>query len=312
MNVDNVKPVFKYIGGKTWLKDKLREKVNKILIEEKLKSYIEPFAGGLGSFLSVYDILIKNSIEQVVLNDINPKIITFYKTLREQPDLLLENFENIENGFHLFIPSESRVLHITKDKEILKKQLEKANDYFKNCKQRFNTSKNDIEISSLLLFLQFHSFNGIYRENSKGLYNTPFNWDYKKIDINMIEKRISLVRKALIDLNVNLCIGSYETVIKQKNTLYYVDPPYLNDNNLNENSYSKNGFSLDAQRELLYLLSNKTYIYSNHKNDILNKIILENNQGKTYIEYVNRKNIMSSKMESRSLDKTEMLVVHMS
>lgn len=312
MNIENktVKPVFKYIGGKSWLREQLREKVEKQLIAKNIKLYIEPFAGGLGSFLSVYDILIKHKIENVVLNDINAKIIMFYKCLRDTPELLLENFTLLETNFALTIPDEVRKLHITKDKVVLKEKLESANDYFKSCKEKFNTTKNEIEISSILLFLQFHSFNGIYRENSKGLYNTPFNWDYKKIDIELIKSRIFSVRDALKSLNVKLSTGSYEGVIKNKDALYYIDPPYINENNLNENAYSKNGFSLSDQQNLLLLLCDKNYIYSNHKNENLKIIINKENKGITEIEYINRKNIMSSKKESRKDDKIEILVTH--
>lgn len=312
MNIENktIKPVFKYIGGKSWLREQLREKVEKQLITKNIKLYIEPFAGGLGSFLSVYDILIKHKIEDVVLNDINAKIIIFYKCLRDTPELLLENFTRLETNFASTIPDEARKLHITKDKIVLKEKLESANDYFKSCKEKFNTAKNEIEISSILLFLQFHSFNGIYRENSKGLYNTPFNWDYKKIDIELIRTRIFSVREALTSLNVKLSTGSYEEVIKNKDALYYIDPPYINENNLNENAYSKNGFSLLDQQNLLLLLSDKNYIYSNHKNENLEIIIDKENKGITEIQYINRKNIMSSKKENRKDDKTEILVTH--
>lgn len=306
----NIKPVFKYIGGKSWLKDKLREKIIEQLSDEKINTYIEPFAGGLGSFLSIHDILAEKKIEHVILNDINSKIMIFYKCLKEMPDLLLEHFNKLENDFASTVPDETRKLHITKDKELLKTKLDLANNYFKICKAKFNSSTNDIEISSLLLFLQFHSFNGIYRENSKGLYNTPFNWDYKKTDTDLIKGRVFSVRKALLSLSVQLSTGSYENVIKNKDALYYVDPPYINENNLNENSYSKGGFNLSKQENLLQLLSEKRYVYSNHKNNQLEDIIRQESKGIIEVEYINRKNIMSSKKENRKDDKVEILVSH--
>ena len=52
-----VNPPFKYIGGKTWLKDKLRAKVKHQVSKNKFTAFCEPFCGGLGAFLNVYDIL---------------------------------------------------------------------------------------------------------------------------------------------------------------------------------------------------------------------------------------------------------------
>ena len=63
--MDNIKikPLFKYIGGKSWLRAELRYLVEKIFENNKYNSYCEPFVGGLGSFLNIYDILLKNNIK---------------------------------------------------------------------------------------------------------------------------------------------------------------------------------------------------------------------------------------------------------
>lgn len=51
MKQQSVSPLFKYIGGKSWLKDELNNTVNKVLKDNpNIDTYIEPFAGGLGAF----------------------------------------------------------------------------------------------------------------------------------------------------------------------------------------------------------------------------------------------------------------------
>lgn len=48
-----MKPLFAYVGGKTFLKNKLVECLKLILNNNNFKSYEEWFAGGLGSFFAV-------------------------------------------------------------------------------------------------------------------------------------------------------------------------------------------------------------------------------------------------------------------
>lgn len=55
MKNNEVKVLFKYIGGKTWLKDVIRTHIKDIVIKKEIEVFIEPFAGGLGCFLNIYD-----------------------------------------------------------------------------------------------------------------------------------------------------------------------------------------------------------------------------------------------------------------
>src|SRR5579875_616248 len=179
METKKVKTLFKYIGGKAWLKDNLREEVIKLLELKKPTTYVEPFTGGLGSFLNVYDLLINAGIKTVILNDINSKLINFYKIVESNPEELIKEYMILENDFLKTVPSKALDFHPIKDKENLKKILIKAELFFKEVRNKFNKETDILKNSAQLLFLQKHCFNGVYRGNSKGEYNTPFNWDAK-------------------------------------------------------------------------------------------------------------------------------------
>lgn len=299
---NKIKPLFKYIGGKSWLRDELRSAINQNL-NHKITTYIEPFAGGLGAFLSVYDILLENSIRNVTLSDINETLIFTYNSIKVEPLNLINEFLLLENEFNKKI---NPLWKETKDKSECKKYLKEAELFFKKIKKEFNSNKNNINIkqSARLIFLQKHAFNGIYRENLKGEYNTPFNWSGSNM-LETIEIKVNEISKLFNQFNLEFKCQSFDEIEYNNHTLYYLDPPYLNEE-INENKYNKNSFGIKEQLLLLDKIKNKNFIYSNHKAKLL---LDEFNKFKdVQIKEIARKNIMSAKSSTRQDDKIEILV----
>ncbi len=307
MDYQKVGTIFNYIGGKTWLRDELRNAVNQVVKKNKITSYVEPFAGGLGAFLGIYDVLLENNIKNVILNDINKKIIHFYGIVNQNKECLLEEYMKIENEYVKTIPQKAFALKKTKDKEDLKKLLKNSEIYFKTIRDKFNGSENTIISAAYFLFLQNHCFNGVYRESSKGDYNTPFNWDTKIYEEQKIDQKLSLVKEVFSHFNIQFSSGSFESLKVNKSTLLYLDPPYINED-LIENQYNKSGFGLDKQKKLIDFIKDKKFIYSNHDHPILTEEFNKLNR-KILINKISRKNIISASNESRKKDKIEILVV---
>lgn len=299
METRAVKPLFKYIGGKTWLKEILRQKISYVLSKKKIEVYVEPFVGGLGSFLSIYDLLIEHNIKKVILSDINVELINLYNNIKIEPKSLYEEIIKLEG---LFL----KTIKPLNKKTYSKLELSEANDFFKHIRTEFNLNKgkNETIQSARLVFLQKHSFNGVYRENSKGEYNTPFNWSHKTMDSD-IEHKIYQLNNIFLSFDIKIEQKSYQLHNFNDNALFYLDPPYLNTAELVENKYNQNGFNLENQLDLIHLIQNTNFIYSNHASQIIENELNKNHD--IEIIKINRKNIMSANSESRGDDKIELL-----
>ena len=302
-----VKPLFKYIGGKSWLRNELSIELNKILaFNPKLDTYVEPFAGGLGAFLGIYETLIQYNVKNVILADINLGLINLYGHIYKEKDALIENTISIERNFLNFIPDNIKNIN---DKIEIKNLLRGAEQFFKEIRKDFNHHKNENTIiqSSRLIFLQKHSFNGVYRENSRGEYNTPFNWSGSSM-LGTIENRVNELFDVFNLFNIQFITDSYQKIDYSINSVYYLDPPYINEQII-ENKYNKDSFDLKEQLSLIEAIKNLNFIYSNHYSEILIKE-LKNNPN-IDIKKIARKNIMSSNAETRKTDKFEMLATNL-
>ncbi len=316
------KPVFKYIGGKTWMSEILNKKVEKFIKNKKITTYIEPFAGGLGSFLAVQNKLFKNNIHNIVLNDINLNIINLYQQIKNNPENIINELSVLEYQFKDFIPKniDSKALdkeHLIGCEWFFKSQRELFNiEKQSNIKLKIN-SKKALEQSARLIFLQRHSFNGIYRENASGAYNTPFNWSAKSA--NDYENNINNLHSVLSKFNLEFTSKTFSEFIPQyfkqnsNEVLLYLDPPYTNLDQGAENKYSKSTFGINEQKELIQLISHFNFIYSNHYDLRLIKQVKEvtKNNGKLTVHKIGRKNIMTAQVKNRSNLIEEVLIVYL-
>ncbi|PKP17282.1 MAG: modification methylase, partial [Bacteroidetes bacterium HGW-Bacteroidetes-23] len=140
--------------------------------------------------------------------------------------------------------------------------------YYYQKRELYNTRKLDkVGHSALFIFLNRTCFNGLYRVNSKNLYNVPMG-GYKKPTI-CDKENILAVNKALQKVEI-LC-GDYEKTLhhSNKNSLFYFDPPYKPLSETSSfNSYAKDEFNDSEQIRLRDFcnkldLLNHTWILSN-------------------------------------------------
>lgn len=90
------KPFLKWAGGKGQLLPQLDALLPNGLDEREF-TYIEPFVGG-GAML--FHMLQKfSNITKVVINDINPYLTIYYRTVRNNLKLLIESLTDIENDY---------------------------------------------------------------------------------------------------------------------------------------------------------------------------------------------------------------------
>ena len=300
--------LFNWIGGKKWLAKELNEVFNNY---SNIDCYVEPFAGGLGSFFFTLDSLKKIKVKKVYLNDINNTIITTYKLIKEDYKSVYKRYEEIEIEYKKTIPEVAFKLHKTKDKQELKELLQESRDYYNKIKSQFNKEKDkdSLESISLFLFLAHHCFNGVYRENSKGEFNTPYNWECGVPNLESKLKLLEYYSKVFNEMHIYFfnmdCFSFMDYVLeKEDNILLYCDPPYLNIET-GENKYNKEHFGKQEQMKLLeYYKKFNNVVFSNHFYKLFENFCNKNNfkYKKCY-----RTNIMSSKNETRAKKVSEIL-----
>ncbi|MBO6308195.1 MAG: Dam family site-specific DNA-(adenine-N6)-methyltransferase [Oribacterium sp.] len=208
------KPILKWAGGKTQMLGELMPRVPKTY-----GRYIEPFFGGGALFFSLKP-------ENAIIADSNPELINMYLQVAHHVDDVIECLQKYENTSEMFY--EVRSL----DWQTLPKA----------------------EAAARTIYLNKTCFNGLYRVNRSGQFNTPFG-KYKNPKICDVEA-LRLASEALRKADI-LC-GDYILVLEhyaQPGDFVFLDPPYLP---ISENSdfkrYTKEQFYEDDHVELAKMI----------------------------------------------------------
>lgn len=222
------KPFIKWVGGKSQLLEEIKEKY-----PQNIEKYCEPFVGG-GAVL--FDILSTKHPESILINDINKELINTYSQIKNNCNDMINQLSELQTIYKSHT-------------------LEENKAYFYEKRQRYNELKvngNDaenLEKAALFIFLNKTCFNGLYRVNSKGLFNVPFN--NAKNPLLCDEENLRACSEVL--QNVEMRVGDYKECkdFIDSNTFVYIDPPYRPlTQTAAFTSYSENGFSDDDQKTL--------------------------------------------------------------
>lgn len=287
------KPLFKYIGGKT----KFATDISSV-IKSKHTNYCEPFCGALGAFLGIEEILYSAGVRNITLNDINSSIIEIYSKINTDPEDFIRQYSNIENMFSATCPTDPTD---SKNKE----KLVGAQEFYNKIRTEFNKKKISGDTSRYIefLFLQKHAFNGVYRENSKGEHNVPFNWNGTKFDHSSFATHVRDINTVFKKYSITFSSNSVFDMTFSEDVLYYLDPPYYNDSST-ENKYNKDDFDIAAQEKLINCIKDMSFIYSNHNS----KFILSKFNNDVSKKVLNRKNIMAGSGGNKSDSVQEILI----
>lgn len=230
MNKQAAKPFLKWAGGKGQLLTTLEPLLPPRIAEMENLTYIEPFIGG-GAML--FFMLQKfGNIRKAVINDLNPNLCRAYATVKETPERLIRRLAEIQKEYYSIAAEEDR------------------KEFYLSARKRFNEGGlSDVDNTSYLIFLNRTCFNGLYRVNSKGLFNVPFG-RYKSPKI--CDEDTILADSELLQ-NVEITCGDFELTGKYAsgNAFVYLDPPYRPlDATSSFNSYAKEEFGDNEQIRL--------------------------------------------------------------
>ena len=126
------------------------------------------------------------------------------------------------------------------------KTFDSTEEEYYRVRDLFNTTTDSLTIAASFIYLNKRGFNGLYRENSKGLFNVGWGKNKKEIDYDAILE----MSKHIQDVNIE-CM-SYESITPKEGDFVYSDPPYVN----NFTNYVKGGFSHQKLKESIDKLTN--------------------------------------------------------
>lgn len=186
LRAPKARPFLKWVGGKTQLLSDLTNRM-----PQDYRQYFEPFLGGGALFFCLQP-------ETATLIDINESLINTYQVIQSQVEDLIEDL-----GKHVY-----------------------EKEYFYRIRAADRTDAfaqwSDVEKASRLIYLNKCCFNGLYRVNSRGEFNTPFG-RYKSPKI-LDPENLRACHQSL--QGVNLKVGHFTSIQPQANDFVYFDPPY--------------------------------------------------------------------------------------
>ena len=247
-----VNPVLKWAGGKTQLLPEINKRLPK-----QFNTYYEPFFGGGALLFSLLP-------SSAVINDLNYELMNVYKCIKHDTQFpkLLKELDR-----HQSLHSKS-YYYLIRDLD--------CSPYYKNWR--------DYERAARTIYLNKTCFNGLYRVNKKGHFNTPIGTEkYKKLyDLD----NITNMHEYLKNNNVKILCGSYSSAVKDAKAgdFVYFDPPYDYQDGDGFTSYTADGFTKENQVELFNLfkeLSDKgVYVMlSNNNTDFIRDLYKDYNIG---------------------------------
>ena len=228
------KPFIKWAGGKGNLLQKLDVLLPTGFDDLENVTYIEPFVGG-GAML-FHMLQCHKCITRAVINDINADLIRCYQLIANDPQILIDRLENIENNYYsVDFPSRKELFYAYRD-------------------QYNSEGIHPDERAALFIFLNHTCFNGLYRVNAAGKFNVPYGRYKEPVICN---EELIMADHRLLN-SVELVIrqpGDYKLVRQNLSrnhpNFVYFDPPYrpLNDTS-SFKEYSNDPFEDRQQEEL--------------------------------------------------------------
>lgn len=202
-----MKPLVKYRGGKSKEIPHLEKH-----IPEFDGRYIEPFFGGGALFFYLEP-------KRAIINDINSKLMAFYKGVKSNFETLQKELSEIEKIYYINrkkfeeLKAETPTERVSDENEALYYQIR---DMFNDL-----TDKNYSD-ALLYFFINKTAYSGMIRYNSKGEFNVPYG-RYANLNTSLVTKMHS---KLLSNAEIHNC--DYKNIFEmaEEDDFMFLDPPY--------------------------------------------------------------------------------------
>ena len=199
-------PVLKYRGGKS-------REIPRFLqyIPDDFNRYIEPFFGGGALFFYLEP-------DCAIINDVNEKLMTFYRQLRDDYPTMREQLDAIQ------------VIYEKNQLDYKKKKMESPDEHIDNLNEDlyykmrllFNHPDNSYLDGVVYFFINKTAYSGMIRYNNNGEYNVPFG-RYPNLNTKLVTEHHSELLKRTELYNVD-----YREIFNmaQEDDFIFLDPPY--------------------------------------------------------------------------------------
>lgn len=211
-------PFVKWAGGKKQLLEQLRRKM-----PASFGTYYEPFVGGGALLLDFQP-------PRAVISDTNEQLINAYTQIRDNTEAVIAAVRSYDAA-----PCDR--------------------DYYLSVRAAYNekiaAGALDAQCAAMMIWLNKHCFNGLYRVNGDGLFNVPYNnrRGGTSVDGENLRGIGAYLRSAQVDIRRDdfeaACAGV------QAGDFVYFDSPYVPVSaTANFTDYTSGGFSLADHRRL--------------------------------------------------------------
>lgn len=206
-----LKPIVKWAGGKS----KLLKDIKRLLPEDfEDRFYIEPFLGGASVLLGLKP-------KQAVVSDANDNLIILYQIVSSHVLEVLDVFNHELEGHQ-----------------------EEARYY--RVRELFNGSLTPVDRAAAMLYLNHLSYNGLWRENSKGEFNAPYGKRERHplVDTDNLQHVAGYLGKKSVEIVGGGWDRIKHAMMAYPKTFTYLDPPYLQLDRKGFMEYTRDGWSL--------------------------------------------------------------------
>jgi DNA adenine methylase len=213
-----MEPFVKWAGGKRQLLIEIKQRM-----PIKFNSYYEPFVGGGALFMSL-------SHKKTIISDVSSELVLAYK-------VIVNNLDSLMNKLN-----EHEIEH-------LKNPMEYYYEIRSLDRDPGLNNLSDVEIAARFIYLNKACFNGLYRVNSKGLFNVPSG---KKERIKTYDESNLKKLSQYLQESVDIRHGDFESSCYDisPGDFVFFDPPYDLLNETTFEKYNANSFGKEGQKRL--------------------------------------------------------------
>jgi DNA adenine methylase len=269
--VKPVKPLLKWAGGKARLAPQICAAFGKPC----RGTYYEPFIGSGAVFLYRRAM---GMVKDAVLSDANAKLVEVHRAVRDDVQGLLNRLDGMPQ--------------------------EDWRERYYEVREQYNEGPQEgVLPAARFIWLNRAGFNGLYRENKKGIYNVPVG-QYTRLSI---PKRAHFERVAELLRGVELVACGFEDIVGEagEGDQVYCDPPYVPlSETANFTGYFKDAFGWDQQQLLRDVARRAAFggakvVLSNHDLPIVRQELYPAKLGFKYVARPRVARAISRKAASR-------------